>query len=140
MANFFLNSRPKILKSHIFGHKFRQNLQLNKFEGVDFKYEFQPKIPAQKYPNKAILVPNLQIFILHQTLQSEKFEAFFVLNVSIFKFCMKLRILKNSRLLIRKMEIVFFSNSSQKYTNTKFSLKTQNFFFLSEILSELNFS
>ena len=108
MVNFFLNSRPKILKSHISGHKFRQNLQLNRFEGADFKYEFQPKIPAQKYPNMAILVPNLQIFILHQTLQSEKFEAFFVLNVSIFKFCTKLRILKNSRLLIRKMEIVFF--------------------------------
>ena len=128
MANFFLNSRPKILKSHISGHKFRQNLQLNRFEGADFKYEFQPKIPAQKYPNKAILVPNLQIFILHQTLQSEKFEAFFVLNVSIFKFCMKLRILKNSRLLIRKMAIVFFQIPAKSTQIQNFLGKLKSFF------------
>ena len=102
---------------------FRKSKQLNKFEGADFKYDnsffkFKPKrnkFPARKYPN----------------------EAFFVLNVSIFYFCMKVRILKNSRVLILKMAIVFF-NSSQKYPNTKFSLKTQNFFFLSETLSELN--
>ena len=56
---------------------FRKSKQLNKFEGADFKcdnsfFKFKPKrnkFPARKYPN----------------------EAFFVLNVSIFYFCMKLR-------------------------------------------------
>ena len=136
MTILFSNSRPKIPRSHIFGHKFRQNLQLNKFEGADFKYEFQPKIPAQKYPNKAILVPNLQIFILHQTLQSEKFEAFFVLNVSIFKFCMKLRI---SRLLIRKMEIVFFKFRPKVHKYKILFENSKCFFSLSKIFSELSF-
>ena len=32
----------------------------------------------------------------------------------------------------------FYSNSSQKYPNKKFSLKTQKFFLLSETLSELD--
>ena len=43
----FSNSRPKIPKSHIFGQKFRQNLQLNKFEvlisNMNFSPKFQPK-------------------------------------------------------------------------------------------------
>ena len=64
-------------------------------------------------------------------------KVFFVLNVSVFYFCMKLRVLKNSRALISKITIVFFLNSSQKYPNTKFPVKTQKF--LSETLSELNF-
>ena len=35
----------------------------NKFEGANFKYDNSFfKILAQKYPDKAILVPNLSIF------------------------------------------------------------------------------
>ena len=41
-----------------------QTLQLNKFEGVDFKYDNAFfNIPAPKYPNKVFLVPNFDIFI-----------------------------------------------------------------------------
>ena len=51
-------------------------MQLDKFEGADFKYDnsFFKKNLAQKYQNKAFLLPNLNIFILHQTLQAENFE------------------------------------------------------------------
>ena len=39
-------------------------LQIGKFEGADFKYDkYCFQISAQKYPNKAFLVPNLGIFI-----------------------------------------------------------------------------
>ena len=52
MTIMFLNSSPKILKQAIVGpkisHFFRKILQLDKFEGADFKYDnilfkFQPK-------------------------------------------------------------------------------------------------
>ena len=32
------------------------------------------QIPAQKYPNKELLVRNLRIFFLHQTLEQDIFE------------------------------------------------------------------
>ena len=38
-----------------------KTLQKDEFEVADFKYIFK-KIPAQKYPNKAILIGNLRIF------------------------------------------------------------------------------
>ena len=68
----FFNSSPKIPKYRIFGQKYSNKaflvlhkiLELDKFEGADFKYDnnfFQ--ITAQKYPNKAFLVRNSQIFI-----------------------------------------------------------------------------
>ena len=42
---------------------FCEILQLDKFKGADFNYGNSFfKIPAQKYPNKAFLVPNLDIF------------------------------------------------------------------------------
>ena len=51
--------------------KYRQNcffakiLQIDKFEGADFRYDNSfLKILAQKYQNKAFLVPNLAIFII----------------------------------------------------------------------------
>ena len=55
-----------------------QTLQQDKLEDVDFKYEnifFQ--IPAQKYPNKAFLVPNLGFFFFFfcEILQLDKFES-----------------------------------------------------------------
>ena len=52
----------------IFGTKvrhycfFREILQLDKFEVADFRYDnCFLKMLAQKYPNKAFLVPNLDI-------------------------------------------------------------------------------
>ena len=33
------------------------------------------KILAQKYPNKALFIPNLVIFILHEIFHFEKFES-----------------------------------------------------------------
>ena len=55
---------------------FHDILQLDKFEGADFKYDnifFQ--IPAQKYPNHTFLIPNLDSFIFLSNLQLEKFEG-----------------------------------------------------------------
>ena len=43
-------------------------LTFDKFEVADFKYDnsFLKKTISQKYPNKAFLVSNLNIFILSQ--------------------------------------------------------------------------
>ena len=42
---------------------FHGTLQLDKFEEADFKYDNSFfKFPAQRYPNKVFLVPNLRIF------------------------------------------------------------------------------
>ena len=84
------NSSPKIPKKKAFlvrnleiiGGFFCEILQLEKFEGADFKYDnnvFQILIQ-----NKESLVPNLGIFIFR-------------------KFCKE----TNSRILISKMTIVF---------------------------------
>ena len=41
-----------------------KNLQISKFGGADFKYDkYCFQISAQKYPDKAFLVPYLGIFI-----------------------------------------------------------------------------
>ena len=117
------NSSPKIRKLGIFGPKFKDfyfapNFAIRQIWGRWFqisKWLFQ--ILAVKYPN----------------------DAFFVLNGSIFWFCMKLRILKNSRLLIRKMAIVFFQIPFKSTQIQNFLWKLNCFFFLSETLSELNF-
>ena len=83
MTIVFSNYSPKICKLGIF--YFAQTLQLNKLEIVNFKFdngtfEIQPE--------------NIQI-------------KHFVVNVS-FCFCMKLRIMKNLRVLISKVAIIFF--------------------------------
>ena len=177
-----------------------KNLQLNKFEGADFKYDnsFFLILPP-KYANIAFLVPNLGIFVFHKNWQLEKFEgaenrtihfwtsslkipksgnfpskfrdlyfapnfalrqiwrrwfqiwqwlfripaqkypnkAFFVVNVSIFYFYMKLPIMKNLRVLISKMAIVFFQIPAKNTKIRNFLWKLK--FFLSATLSELNF-
>ena len=75
MAIFFSNSSPKIPESHIFGPEFRQNLQLDKFEGANFKYDnsffkYQPKSTQIRH-----FWSEIQGFLfLHQTLQQDKFE------------------------------------------------------------------
>ena len=76
--------------------------------------------------NRVILIANMAMACFNSSLEITN-KAFAVLNVSISDFCMKLDILKNSRLLIAEMAIVF-SNSHQKYPNMNFSLKTKKFF------------
>ena len=64
MAMFFFNSYQKMPKKP-FGPKFRhylfgKYLEIDKFEGVYFKYNNNfRKILAHKKPNKAFFVPNL---------------------------------------------------------------------------------
>ena len=109
MTIAFWNSSPKTRKLGIFCPKFRhfcfffvhEILQLDKFEAL-----ISNTISVWKYPNKAV----------------------FVLNVSFFYFSMKLRVLRNSRVLWFRKWQYFFPNSSKKYSNKKFSLKTQKFF------------
>ena len=89
--------------------------QLGEFKSSGFKYDNSFfKTLTQKYPNKALLVLNLRIFISEQTLQLDKFEGvdlkydndFFEFQAEntqmkhwypkcIFYFGMKLRILRN---------------------------------------------
>ena len=87
------------------------------------------RITSQKYPNKAFLVPNSGIFVSSQKfairqirecwfqiwqwlfwIPARKYrnKAFFMLNIISFYFCVKRRILKNSRVLISKTAIAFF--------------------------------
>ena len=111
MTIAFLNSTPKTRKSSIFGSEFKDfcfapNVAIRQIWGRWFQiWQCLCRIPVRKYPNKAV----------------------FVLNVRIFYFCVNLCILKNSWVLISKMAI-FFSNSSEKYPNPKFSLKTRKVF------------
>ena len=86
-----------------------QMLQLDNFEDVDFKYgngfpEFQS---VQKYTNKEV----------------------FVLVVNISHFCMNLHILKNSRVLISNMEIVFVFKFQQKIPKYKVFFENTKVFF-----------
>ena len=78
------------LKTH-----FLPILQLDKFEGADFKYD--NKILAQKYPNKTFLVKNTQIshfwskikafLFFREILQLDKFEgADFKYDKIVFKY------------------------------------------------------
>ena len=70
---------------------FREILQIDKFEDADFKYDNSIfKILSQKYPNKAFLVKNTQIWaflFLQKILQLGKFEGIdFKYNNSFLKF------------------------------------------------------
>ena len=128
-----------------------QSLQQDKFENANLKhgnniFKFQHKSLLDKLgifgPNikDFYFVPNFAVrriwehwFQICQCLfciLAWKYpnKAFFILNVSIFKFCTKLRIWKSLMVLIRKMAIVFFPNPSQKYPNTNICWKTQIFF------------
>ena len=62
---------------YVFFCFFCKILQLGKFDGAVLKYDqccFQ--IPAQKYLNKAFLVPNLGIFVFFgKVLQLDKFDG-----------------------------------------------------------------
>ena len=76
LAQKYPNKALLVPNSGIFA-LFLDTLQLDKFKGADFKYDnsffliSSPKISkysifGQKYPNKALLVPNLSIFVSSQ--------------------------------------------------------------------------
>ena len=111
---FFWNSSSKILKLDIFGAKikdfyFALNFATRQIRGLLFQlWQCFLQILVGNYPNKALFG--------HKCKQC-------------LYFWMKpLSIVKNVRTLILKTTIVF-SNFSQKYRNTTFSLKTQKFLF-----------
>ena len=134
----FSNSSPKVPKNKAFLVSnlgifiFSRDFPIKQIRGCWFQiWQYCFQLPDRKYPNLQFLVSNLRIFILHQTLHTDKFEGvdfkydngffefqsennpielffFFSLNVSIFYLCMRLRILKNSRVLISKVAIDFF--------------------------------
>ena len=65
-------------------------------------------------------------------------KAVFVLDVSIFYFCVNLRIFKNSRILISKKAIAFFK-FQQKIPKYEIFFENSKDFFLSETMGEINF-
>ena len=103
MTIVFLKSLPKNTQIRHFWSQiqvflfFRKILQLDKFEGADFKYDNSIfKIVGEKYPIKAFLVKNTQIrhfwsqiqvfLFFRKILQLDKFEgADFKYDNSIFK-------------------------------------------------------
>ena len=91
MIIVFSNSTLKIHKSDMFGPRcknfyFTPNVGIRQIWGRWFQIrQWLFRTAVRKYSNKAV----------------------FVLNVSIFCFCMNLRRLKNSRVVISKMTIVF---------------------------------
>ena len=89
---------------------FRKTLQIDKFEGGDFKSDNSfLKILDEKYPNKAFLVPNLDFLFFCKILQLGKFEGTaFKYDKIIFNFQSNKT---NSR--ISNMTVVF-SNYSPK--------------------------
>ena len=94
-------------------------MQIDKFEGADFKYDNSFNIPSEKYANQTFSILNLKIFILHQTLQLGKFEGLdFKYDNGFFKFWH-----------IEKFKGTNFKNDngffkiSAKIPNANFSLK-----------------
>ena len=161
MAILFSNSGPKILKSGIFGPKLKEFYFCTKLCNKANSRRLVSNMTIA-FSNSSLnicrlgvfLVPNLRIFILHQTLQLDKFEGvdfkydhyffefqpskeFFVLNISsyfIFPWNFEY-----SRVLTSKMAIAFLKNSSQKTPKYEIFFENSNAFFLSETLSELDF-
>ena len=96
-------------------------MQLDKFEGADFKYDSFIKFWLKKNPNKAFLVPNLDIFVFSKNFQLDKFDSAdfkyynsflkilaqkypnFVSSFFVAKFCNYI----NSRVLISNTTIFF---------------------------------
>ena len=128
----------------------RKFFHLDTFDSVNLKCgNTLSKLLVQKNPNKAFLVLNLGVFFFHEIWQLEKIDGaefkygnvIFNLqpkNTQIKHFWYQIQIFSfffrnfgnqiNSRALISKMNMFLFFNSSQKYPNMTFSLKTQKFF------------
>ena len=135
----------------MFGPKFRlflRNYASRQIRGCWFQiWQFFLKILAQKYSNKPIFGLNFTVrqfqgrwFQIWQWLfwiPTGKYpkKQIFVLNVSIVYFGLKLRMLK----LISKMASFFFQIPAINTQIQNFLWKLNNFFILSQTLSELNF-
>ena len=88
--NSFLKFLPKNTQIRHFWSQiqafslFHKILRLDKFEGADFKCDNSSyKILAQKYPNKAFLIPNLGIFISLQKNCNQKISRVLISNMTI---------------------------------------------------------
>ena len=70
--NIFLKCEPRNAPKIVFGPKFRycffvKFCKLTNLKRTDFKYDhsfFMTKVLFRKYPNKAFLVPHLNIFVV----------------------------------------------------------------------------
>ena len=123
-----------------------QSLYLDEFDDTNFKYDIIFKLQSTNYPNQAYLVLNLRTFIFTWTFALRKIrgcwfqiwqwlfqipaqkypnKATFCPKCTYFNFCMKLRILKNSRVVISKMTIFFLKFQPK---NTAYSVKDQKIF------------
>ena len=138
MTIVFLKSLPKNTQIRHFWSQiqvflfFRKILQLDKFEGADFKYDNSIfKILAQKYPNKAFLVKNTQI-------------RHFWSQIQVFLFFRKISQLDKFEGADFKYDNSIFKILAQKYPNKAFLVKNsqirhfcfqiQAFFFFRKIL------
>ena len=149
-----ITSSPKILKSSIFGPKFKDfyfytklcNKTNSRTLISNVKMVFQNCCP--KDPNKALLVPNLRILIFAGNLPIRQFggrwleiqqqfvnipakdrnRAFMVPNLFIFSFWMKLCSFTNSSVLIKHLIIVFVKLQPKSYLSKEFLLPSLNFF------------
>ena len=138
---------------------FRDILQINKFEGADFKSDnsFFSDILGHKYLNKAFLVPNLASFVSSQNFALRQIR---ISNMTIlfsnssrkthksgifgprfkdFYFCTKLCNKTNSKMLISNMTIIFSNSSSKIRKSDIFGPKFKNFFFLHKTLQQGKF-
>ena len=127
MTIVFSNYNPKTCILGIFVPRFKDfyfatNFTIKQIWGCWFQiWQCHFGIPARKYLKKHFVV------------------VVVVVNVSSFCFCMKLRILKNLRVLISKMATVFFQILAKITQIRNFHWKLKSFFFLSATLSELDF-
>ena len=151
MAILFSNSSPKILKSGIFGPKLKEFYFCTKLCNKANSRRLVSNMTIafsnsslNTYKLGVFLIPNLRIFILHQTLQLDKFEgvdfkydhyffefqpskAYFVLNISsYFIFAWNF---EYSRVLTSKMAIAFLKNFSQKMPKYEIFFENSNVFF-----------
>ena len=122
MTIIFSNSCPKIHRLGIFGPKFK-----------DFYFE-----PLYNQINLRALISNMTMAFFNSSPKIPKWSIFCP-KCKYFKILHEASHIEKFKVTDQENCNSFFSNSSQKYPNTKFSLKTQFFFFLSETLSELNF-
>ena len=113
----------KYPKCHFWAHVwaffffFLRGFAVSQIRGCWFQiWQYYFQIPAQKYPNKAFLVPNLKIFI-----------------------CTKLCSKTNSRTLISNMTIIFSISIPKTRKSGLFGPKFKIFYFLHVTLQQGKF-
>ena len=176
MAIVFLKFLPKNTQTKFFWSKntqirhfqfqiqaflfFYKSLQIDKYEGADFKYDNSfITVLAKNQSNKGFLVKNTQIqaFFIHKTLQLDKVESidfkydnsflifqpkntqtrhFWSQNQAFFptKFCYQ----TNSRVLISNMTILFLNSSPKIPKSGISSSKFRHFCFFINFCKQTN--